>query len=343
MELMCLNKDFEVVGYLPYINLQWTRRYYECGEFSAQIRMQDYDPEVKYLYTADRPEMGMVEKCRSETEISGRFVQLSGRFLEGMLDRNIVYPALVRNDRPSVIAHYIVSTYVHDIPNLQIATYSDATEDTTDAEYKGTQVDDATWELLKSVEKSQRITYDFTNERMVYAIWQGIDRTQSQDVNNYALFSDVNQNTEKITIDEDESGWRNYALIALPDGTTLRVDKRSSQDEPRRFLFIDETSGSPEEGQTEAQWKNALKWQAHGELDKWPKVNNVEALTIQSGLIYLRDYDLGDKCDIVSNEMQKSYESRIIEVREVFKDYQHNVEIVFGDKIPTLYERMMNR
>lgn len=343
MELMCLNKNFEVVGYLPYINLQWTRRYYECGEFSAQIRMQDYDPEVAYLYTADRPEMGMVEKCKSETEITGRFVQLSGRFLEGMLDRNIVFPALVRNGRPSVLAHHIVSTYVQDIPGLQVSAYSDTTEETTDAEYTGTQVDDATWALLKSVEKSQRITYDFANDKLVYEIWQGVDRTQSQSVNNYALFSDVNQNTEKITIDEDESGWRNYALIALPNGATLTVDKRDSQDEPRRFIYIDETNSSPEEGQTDAQWKNALKWHAHGELSKWPKVNNVEAQTIQAGLVYLHDYDLGDKCDIVSNEMKKSYESRIIEVREVFKDKQHNVEIVFGDKIPTIFERVMNR
>lgn len=344
MELMCLNKNFEVVGYLPYINLQWTRRYYECGEFSAQIRMQDYDPEVKYLYTADRPETAMVEKCKSETEITGRFVQLSGRFLEGMLDRNVIWPKYVKTDKPSVIARNIVKRFAVDISGMSVPLHTGGDdEETIDVEYVGSQVDEISWSLLKSVERSQRIVYDFANESLSYSVWQGLDRTQSQGVNNYALFSDVNQNTEKITIDEDESGWRNYALIALPNGATLTVDKRDSQDEPRRFIYIDETNSSPEEGQTDAQWKNALKWHAHGELAKWPKLNNVEAQTIQAGLVYLRDYDLGDKCDIVSNEMKKSYESRIIEVREVFKEKQHNVEIVFGDKIPTIFERVMNR
>ena len=333
-----------MVGFLPYLNLQWTRRYFESGEFSAQIRMEDYDPDVAYLYTTDRPEMGVVEKCRSQSEITGKFVQLSGRFLEGMLSRNIVWPALKTSGRPGTLARQLVQKYAADIPKLTFAAFAeDRSEEETDVEFLGEQLDEATWPLLESAEKSQRIAYDFAGERFVYSVWQGKDRTQSQNVNNFALFSDVNQDTETITIDEDESGYRNFALIGLPDGKSLTVDKRRSGDEARRFLWIDETSGGPEEGQTEKQWHSALKWSANGELLKWPRINNVEAKTIQSGLLYLADYDLGDKCDIVSNEMKKSYESRIIEVREVFKEGQHEVEIVFGEKIPTIYERMMNK
>lgn len=344
MELMCLNKNFEVVGYLPYINLQWTRRYYECGEFSAQIRMQDYDPEVAYLYTADRPEMGIVEKCRSETEISGRFVQLSGRFLEGMLARNIIWPKYIKTEKPSVIARNIVKRFAVDISGLDVPQYSgDAWETAIESEYMGDPVNEVTYALLRGVEKSQRITYDFMAGKLVYAVWQGVDRTQSQDTNNYALFSDVNQNTEKITIDEDESGYRNFALIGFEDGSSLTVDMRKDANEPRRWLYMYEGANEPDEGQSQAEFEAALRLKAKEELAKWPKVNSVEARTIQSGLVYLRDYDLGDKCDIVSNEMKKSYESRIIEVREVFKERQHDVEIVFGDKIPTIYERMMNR
>ena len=344
MEIVCLNAAFEVVGYLPYINLQWTRRYFETGEFSAQIRMQDYDPAVRYLWTADRPEIAMVEKTQSSTEITGRYVQLSGRFMEGALDRNVIWPKKNATGRPSKLARDLVAQYATDIPGLIVSTWAgDSSEDTVEVKYLGEPLDEATWPLLESVGKSQRITFDFEQNALRYQIWQGKNRTQSQNQNAYALFSDVAQNTEKISIDEDESGYRNYAIIGLPNGQSLTVDRRSPPDEPRRILFVDETEGQPDPDQTEAQWKSALTREARETLAKWPRVVNVEAVTIQSGILYLQDYDLGDVCDIVSNDMRKSYESRIIEVREVFKEMQHQVEVIFGDKIPTIFERVKNK
>ena len=203
-------------------------------------------------------------------------------------------------------------------------------------------LDDVTAPLLQTVERSQRITYDPDQQQFVYSIWQGLDRTQSQDVNNYALFSDVAQNTEKIAIDEDESGYRNFVRIALPNGY-IDYDGRTSEYEPRRMLFMDESKSSAADGQTEEQWHQSLLAKAKEELLLWARINNVEAQTMQNGLYYLEDYDLGDKCDIVSNELRKSYECRIIEAREVIKAGQFSVEIVFGDKIPTIDERVMNR
>lgn len=337
MQLMCLNKEFECIGYLQYINLQWTRRYFDTGEFSAMIRTEDYDENVKYLYTSERPEMGMVEKIHTEQDITGHYVQISGRFLEGLLSRNVVWPKYEGTGRPSEIAYHLVRTYAADIPRFEILAYSgDDTEDETDAEYEGETIEDCTWSLLQLAEKSQRITYDFETGNLIYSIWQGTDRTQSQEKNNYAFFSDVALNTEKIAIDEDESGYRNMFIVKKDDNKALIVDLRESDDEEKRWMYLDE-SGSDDLSDS------ALRLKAREAAAEWPVIRNVEATTIQHGMFYLQDYDLGDLCDVVSNEMRRSYETRITEVREVFKDGQHGVEIVFGDKIPTFYERMMNR
>ena len=343
MDLMCLNDAFECVGYLPYLHLMWTRRYYDCGEFSAQLRAEDYDPEVRYLYTPDRPEIGVVEKLHTESDITGRYVQISGRFLESMLDRDVIWPKFKKTGQPSKLAHALVEGRADSIPSLSVSAYSlDASdEEETDCDYCGDQLDEVTWALLKLSGKSQRLVYDFDAGRIRYSVWQGLDRTQSQNVNAYALFSDLSGNTERITLDEDESGYRNMALIALSDKETITVDQRKAG-EASRWIFVDAIDGSPSGGQTEAQYRSALRLKAMQELARWPKVISIEAATIQSGLLYLRDYDLGDLCDVVSNEYGKSYESRIVEIREVFKEGQHEVEIVFGDKIPTVYERMRN-
>ena len=341
-EVLCLNENLETLGYLSYIIMQWNRRYYECGDFSFQVKTSDFSNDIKYLYRPGYKEVGMMEKIHTEQDITGHYVQMSGRFLEGMLDRNVIYPAFVSNGRPAVISSTIVSRYAEDIPNLVVETPPVDDDESVEVSYFGEQLDDATNPLLKTVERGQRITFNPDDGTFVHSVWQGVDRTQSQSVNNYALFSDVAQNTEKITIDEDESGYRNYVRIALPSGF-IDYDGRKTSDEPRRFLFMDESKSSPAEGQTEAQWKQSLLSKAKEELQKWVKINNVEANTLQNGLIYLEDYDLGDKCDIVSNELQKSYESRIIEAREVVKEGQFSVEIVFGDKIPTIFERVKNR
>lgn len=345
IELWGLNGNKGTVSHdIPYLNLQWYRRYYEVGEFSIQILVEHYDPSIKFIYTPDRPEVGVIEKLRSDTDITGKYVQLSGRFLEKYIHRKTVYPAYIANATPRKHACTIMSRYASNIPGLVIAdSLEEDIDAAVDVNYHGKYIGDYTYPLLQTVERSQRISLDHQTGAFVYSTWKGLDRTQIQNVNNYALFSDVSGNTEKITIDEDESGYRNYAVIAMPDGTYLTYDARSSQDEEIAEHFIDESKSSCPDEMTESQWRSSLIQSAKEDLLKWPKINNVEADTMQSGLIYLKDYDLGDKVDIVSNDLTRSYMTRIIEVREVVKEGQHTIETVFGDKIPSIFERVMNK
>lgn len=347
MELRGLGADFSTIrSDVEYINLQWTRRYYECGEFSVQIRMADYDQRIKYLYTPDRPEFAVIEKLVTTQDITGDYVQLSGRFIESCLSRDVIVPKLAIKDTPQTISRSIVTDYAESFPGQLVAQTpsEEDTDETVDRNYLGEELDEATYALLQTVERSQRIVYDYDNERFLYSTWQGVDRTQSQDVNSYALFSDMENNTEKISVDEDESGYKNYAVIAMPEDKFLYYDARpEGSTEGIRKKFFDYSSQSPEKDQTDEEFEAACIQKAKEELLKWPQITNIEAKTMQYRFFYLQDYDLGDKCDIVNNALRKSYESRIIEVREVFKEGKHEVEIVFGDKIPTIYERMMNR
>lgn len=67
MQLLALDKEFNPIGYFGYINLQWIRRYYEPGEFSVQIPIEMYMSDMKYIYTNERPEVGMVQKSEYQT------------------------------------------------------------------------------------------------------------------------------------------------------------------------------------------------------------------------------------------------------------------------------------
>ena len=78
MQLLALDKDFQPVGYLIPLNLQWTREYYTIGQFSIQVAAEGYTPDMAYLYRPDRPETGIIQKVQLTESLKGRFVQLSG-------------------------------------------------------------------------------------------------------------------------------------------------------------------------------------------------------------------------------------------------------------------------
>ena len=79
---------------------------------------------------------------------------------------------------------------------------------------------------------------------------------------------------------------------------------------------------------------------AHDELKKYPIVQSADIEVIQSGLLYRKDYDLGDKCDVVCHRLGKSFAARITGVNEVFKAGQHSVSLTFGESASTVYQRV---
>ena len=86
MQLLGLDKDFQPVGYLQYFNLQWTREYYEIGQFSVKVDPASYSPDMAYVYTPERPEAGVVQKVEMQETVKGRSIQISGYFLEALLN-----------------------------------------------------------------------------------------------------------------------------------------------------------------------------------------------------------------------------------------------------------------
>lgn len=81
-----LNKYGEDIGTCDFIEVQWTRRWSEAGEFTVYMAAKDYDPEAKYVINSGRPETGIILKIEYEENEAGEFITLSGFFLEKVAD-----------------------------------------------------------------------------------------------------------------------------------------------------------------------------------------------------------------------------------------------------------------
>lgn len=334
MELFGLGASYGIVKPLKCINIQWDRRYYAAGQFALQLRADDWDTSIAYIYTATRPEMGMVEKVESEHAVKGDFVNVSGYFLEGMLNWKVTYPQKKAKNNVAAICKALVTTHMVDtgvtVPvqtNLGVSTSLDSL---------GEFVGDVTYAALKEQELSQRIRFDYATNALLYEVWQGVDRSQAQNVNAYAVFSQDFGTVDALTLTQDGSAMRNFAQV-IYDGGTRTIDLRTGT-EPKRVLYVD-TGMAQEEGETLADFLEAVDAEATKALKEYAHINNIDATVLQNNLVYLTDYDLGDKCEVRNDRLKLAFTTRIIEVNEVWKKGEHTVSLQFGDKIPAAYER----
>lgn len=333
--LIGLDEGFQPLGALQCLNVQWNRRYYEAGDYMLQMRAADFDAGVRYVYAADRPETGMVEKVETEHNVKGDFVLVSGYFLEGMFNWKAVYPRFTADGNVAVTCAQLMAQHLADTgvavpaaPPLGGSAAFDAL---------GVPLGDATFAALRAQELGQRIRLNYAQGSLTYGVWQGLDRTQGQSQNAYAVFSQGFGTVDALTLTRDTSGLRNYA-IALYEGGVLEVDARASTAEPKRILYLD-TGMGPEQWGTGAALTAAVQNAARAALQARAGVLNIDVTALQRNAHYLADYDLGDRCDVRDDRLRMAFEARIIEVNEVWKDGAHSVSLQFGDKIPAAYPR----
>lgn len=363
IELRMVAEDFTLLDYMPYKELQWTRRYYECGEFSAQVAVKYYDSRAKYLWTKDRAEFAVIQSIEYvNTKKDGIFVQISGFFIEKILDDKIIYPAFRQYGTPSIIAQAVVNQYKDDIPKLQVLQETEVAGERAAFDDLGSEMGKALFELLKTQEQSYKIVYDPESDVLNFSVWKGLDKTQGQSINPYLVFSTRYGTISNVVSTEDISNYKNYAVVkgdirytikaeVLDEKTGKYVEKNvpieytkyvtidKSNGGYRKEILVDAGSGD-EEFETEGIYQKGLE-----KLQKYEIIKSVEfepyVANDGGSLKYLEDYDLGDLADIVISELNLVYTARITEIREVISHNQLQLTIVVGDKKPTTYERML--
>lgn len=342
MDLMALDSNLVPVGKtkIKYLDLMWNRKYYEVGQFSVQIKKEDYSSEMSYVFTKERPELGIIQKVKYEEE-SGT-VELSGFFFERKLKDKIIYPTFERDGTRSEFVAAAVEAFKQDIPKLVVAAYANDGEIVQKQE-TGATLEEMSHSTLQVEEKSYRCVYDFEEDVIRFEIYEGKDRTQGQTANNFVTFSKGFRNIKSVAVNSDSSAYKNYFIVggAGEGAERITVIHDLSGGGYRQELFIDGSKKTYNEAkQTLKEYKEILMQMAVEKAVKYVDIQNVEFDAVaDAGAKYLKDYDLGDKCDVIIEQIGKSYEARIIEILETWNSGKHQVTLTFGDKIPTQYEK----
>lgn len=343
MTVYALDEGFNLITMaIPYDNLQWNRRYYESGDYVMQIPLGLYDPTWTYIGTKDRPELGMVQKAQKDDE--GKMV-VSGFFCEKMLDDKTCYPRYIGDAAKTETAvRNIFSAYKDDLP-IALAPANDLLlGDRTQSDFSDDFLGEKLYKILESRECTYSVIYDFENNALALKVWQGKDRTQSQNVNSFQTFSAEFGNITGSRTDFDDSAYKNYAIIPVnaddngKEQQTYYLDW--SNGGYKKEIVFDMRTSKPETGQTLAAFKDAVLQEAAENLIQYAKIEDIEVDVIESG--YMEDFDIGDKCDAVLTDVSVEMEARIVEINEVFKEGGHTVSVGLGNKRITNLRRAVN-
>lgn len=344
MEIFALDSNLDIVSLLVPNNIQWNRKYYEHGDFSIQIPTSQYQSSMKYIYTKDRQEVGMINKVSYTEENNTRNIQLSGYFLERWLNDKIIYPTFYGSGEVTSVLSQMFNQYKEDIPISSVATRETGSK--VDFQSTGDELGTKMNEILQTQQMSYRVLYDFQTNKFYLQFYKGLDRTQSQIENNFVTFATTFDNIKNVQADKDDSNFKNFVVIAGTGQADERiyVEVDASNGGYKKKLFVDSRNSkyNPDE-QTLDQYKLELKQEGLEKLLDYQNVTNITFTPIASSYEYMVDYDLGDKCDIIMTDIGVEMEARIIAIYEVFKDNQHTIELEFGDKILSKIDKLERR
>jgi len=364
MELLLLDKQFQICGIVDdFSSLVWNRKYYECGNFSLQTSINNLQQfkNAKYVYSKEFEETAMLETFVFKNTTQGLEINRTGRFLESILaDRVIDNTQYFTNMITEDIVRSLVNTFcikagVRTISKLTLGKRKGLGKKRT-MQMTGDNLLDKIYELCKEDELSIKLWYDFDNNKMVFEVWQGLDRRDTQNTNTWAIFS---RNFENILEDEystDTTKYCNFAYVAgevdeevgtNEDGTTKNTKRRIvttvdrvKEGEERKELYVDardlQSEKTDDEGNTtkipEAEYIQMLKERGIEKLNECNKVKtsnfNIDPL---SNLECKKDFDLGDKVVYKNDELGFNIENRIVEITESYENGEKTIEATFGE------------
>ena len=352
--VMALDANYNISSILRSTNLQWNRKYYQPGTFSIEIPIAQYSPDYAYIFTKDRPEMGVISQVNYVEKKGYKEINLSGFFLENSLNDRIVYKKgitnilngpewLNRSGNAEDVAFAFFDAFkdiAYDNAGTEIwcrlgidSGVSLSRGNTVDHERTGEELGTKVYSILKSSEMSYRVAYDFESNTKIFSVWSGLDRTQDQTDNNPVIFSTKYGNIKNPDILLDSTSYKNGVIVENDNAGTIYSRVILQPDDGNgKFMYLKSTANRADY-ESDDDFYRAIDAEAAVELLNRMKTVNIEFDAMEGSYEYMVDFDLGDKCGLEFSNMSLSANATLIGCYEVIKAGEWSLTLEFGTPI----------
>lgn len=357
-----LSQQLELLGITElYTSLRFARSWQSCGEFEIHVSdsaVRDIlIPGNLIMLDNDVDRTGIINSVRI-THDNGIVTVIKGYHLNGITTRRIVLPyegkenggyfcvpkiLTLEDEVAPVAAETIFKTFVRaqfPLPegnnpralNLYIPPDQQRGLHTVWLS-RYDQLSDILQDIGEYTDMGYRIYPDFDNNRFVFDVVTGVDRTVGQSQNPYVIMSRDYESVTDIIYEEDVSSQKNvaYAGGAGEDYNRTVIAVTNEYETPiglnRMETFVD--CGTLEAAETD-ETLSLIDEGKHKLLD-YKKQESLTATISQSGsFIYRQDWDLGDLVTVADKKMGVEEDKRITAVEECYEPQTKQLKVTFG-------------
>jgi len=227
MELTVLNTKLEAIDILDFFESAiWTDRYCKYGDFEIYTPYETLLERCKqdyYLSYVQSEHTMIVESIQTNTDReNGNHLTITGRSLESILYRRIVWSQTiitgsVQDGIKKILMENVISPELTErtIPNFIFEESMDTAITSltiTSAQYNGDWVYDVVAKLCSTYDIGFKITIN-NNNQFVFKLYAGVDRSYSQEINPYVIFSPDFDNILNSNYLESKKNLRNTTLV----------------------------------------------------------------------------------------------------------------------------------
>lgn len=255
MDITVLDTNFNPVAIVDtYESFIWTDRYYKYGDFELYTAVDSQIVDImqldRYLKIDGSEHMMIIEKDLIESDLEeGNRITVSGRSLESILDRRIVWGQRILNGNlqsaiKTLITEAIISPSISDrkISNFIFENSTDpaVTNLTIRAQYTGDNLYDVIQAICEDANLGFKVTLNDSNQ-FVFKLYAGTDRSYNQSTVPFVIFSDQFDNLINSNFVKNRAPLKNVTLIGGEgEGSERRYTTvGSASGLSRRELFTD--------------------------------------------------------------------------------------------------------
>lgn len=318
MNLLLLNESFDVIDIVDtYVSLLWTVRYDEAGEFELIVPASSESLEMfkldYYLQNMESDRLMIIEKKVIDTDVeSGNNLTITGRTLESILDRRIIWAqTTISGNLQTAVKKLITDAIISpSVSERKISNF--IFEDSTDTSITGLTIDesqytgDNLYDVVQTICALKHIGFRVTinsSHKFVFKLFAGTDRSYSQTKNPYIVFSDKYENLLSSNLSEDKSSYKNVTLIGGEgEGTDRTMATYGTETGlSRREMFTDARDLSTNDGEIDATtYQNQLIERGTEKLKDYEIKKDIDGEITSTNLYTLNaDYELGDVVQVI--------------------------------------------
>lgn len=351
MSLIVLSKDLMLLGAISrYSSFSLTRHYSKAGEFELTLKNTDHMDLLKkdniLMLGKDVKKVGIISYANVKLNDDGsEVVTVKGSTLGKKLSDRLTEPNgetdRIHANAETVMRYYVNRNMIN--PEDSKRKFDDLLISTEDKK-RGKEIKYETryknlLEEIETISEQNEIGWevyiDYEKQKWVFNVYEGLDLTIDQEINPPVLFSTSLGNVDSQEYTEHNLDYKNVAYVGGKGEGQAReiIQVGDATGFDRKEVFLEPRVSDDE--------YIDLRMLGQNELSNYKELVSFQAEVLSNKLLqYEKDYNLGDLVTIKSEKWGIQVNTRIISINEVHEPTGFKVFVSFGNKIPTLVDKL---